>query len=123
MQTELNEYAIELEDSKQPSYRPIYILSSIELETLKIYIIISLQTGVIKMSKSFAGTSILFDKKLDGSRWMCIHHWGLNNLTIKKQYPLSLISGSLDELSRVKKFTQLDLTSTYHQIGIRKRNK
>ena len=36
--TKFNEPAINLEDSKQPLYGPIYCLSPVELETLKTYI-------------------------------------------------------------------------------------
>ena len=42
--TELNEHAIDLEDGKQPSYKPIYSLGQVELETLKTYIKIHLKT-------------------------------------------------------------------------------
>ncbi len=38
---------------------------------------------------------------------------------IKNWYPLPLIGESLDQLGRAKRFTQLDLTSAYHQIKIR----
>ncbi len=34
----MNKYAIKLIEGKQPSYRPIYVLSPIELEILKTYI-------------------------------------------------------------------------------------
>ena len=46
-------------------------------------------------------------------------YWGLNNLTIKNQYPLLLIGESLDRLGRAKRFTQLDLTNAYHRMRIR----
>ena len=42
---------------------------------------------------------------------------------IKNQYLLSLINKSLDWLSHVKRFTQLDLTSAYHQMRIKKDDK
>ena len=45
--TKLNEYAINLEDDKQPLYGPIYSLGPVELETLKIYIKTHLKTGFI----------------------------------------------------------------------------
>lgn len=48
---------------------------------------------------------------------------GLNNLIIKDWYFLLLICESLDWLGRVKKFTQLDFTSVYHQIRIWESNK
>lgn len=43
----MNEYAIELIDGKQSFYEPIYTLSLVELETLKIYIETHLKTGFI----------------------------------------------------------------------------
>ena len=115
----LNEHAINLEDGKQAPYRPIYSLGLVELETLKTYIETHLKTGFIWPSKSPAGALILFDKKPDGSLCLCMDYRGLNNLTIKNQYLLSLIRESLDQLSRARRFTQLDLTSTYHQMKIK----
>ncbi len=76
------------------------------------------KTRFIQPSKSLAGALILFDKKLDNSLCLCIDYQGLNNLTIKNQYPLPLISKSLDRLGWAKQFTQLDLTSVYHRMRI-----
>ncbi len=81
--TGINENAIELVESKQPPYGPIYNLSPVELETLKTYIEIHLTTGFIRPSKSPAGAPILFDKKPDGSLRLCVDYRDLNNLTIK----------------------------------------
>ena len=83
---ELNEYIIDLEDNKQPSYGPIYNLDLVELETLKTYIKTYLKVGFIQPFKSLADTPILFDKKLDGSFCLYINYQGLNNLTIKNWY-------------------------------------
>ncbi len=44
---EINEYAIKLIDGKQQLYGSIYVLSSVKLETLKIYIETHLKTGFI----------------------------------------------------------------------------
>ena len=117
--TELNEHIIDLVDGKQPLYKPIYSLGLVELETLKTYIETHLKTGFIRPSKSLAGASILFDKKLDGSFRMCVDYQGLNNLIIKNRYPLPLIGESFDRLGRAKRFTQFDLTSASHQIRIK----
>ena len=89
--TGMNKHTIKLINGKQPPYGPIYILSWVELETLKIYIETHLKTGFIWPFKSPAGALILFDEKLDGSVCLCINYWGLNNLTIKNQYLLLLI--------------------------------
>ena len=117
--TKFNKYVIDLEDGKQLPYRLIYSLSPVELETLKTYIETYLKTGFIQPFKSSAGASILFDKKPDSSFRLYIDYRDLNNLTIKIRYPLPLIGESLDRLGWAKRFIQLDLTNTYHQMRIK----
>ena len=117
--TKINTHAIDLEEGKQPLYGPIYSLGPVELETLKTYIETNLANGFIRPSKSLAGAPILFDKKPDGSLCLCVDYRGLNNITIKNRYPLLLVGESLDCLGRAKQFTQLDLTSAYHQMRIK----
>ena len=117
-----NEHAIKLENGKQPSYGPIYSLDRVELETLKTYIKTNLANSFIQPSKSPAGTPILFVCKPNGSLQLCVNYQSLNNLTIKNRYPLSLIGESLDRLGRAKRFTQSDLTSTYHRMRIKEGN-
>ena len=103
--TGMNEHAIKLEKDKQLLFGPIYSLSPIELKTLKTYIKTNLANGFIRPSKSPAGAPIFFDQKPDENFCFCVHYWGLNNITIKNQYPLPLISESLDRLGRTKRFT------------------
>ena len=100
----INKHAIELQNGKQRPYWPIYSLGPLELETLKTYIKTHLKTGFIQLSKSLASAPILFDKKPDGSLWLGVNYQGLNKLTIKNQYPLSLIGEALEELSRATQF-------------------
>ena len=121
--TEINTYAIDLEEGKQLLYRPIYNLRPIELETLKTYIKTNLANSFIRPSKSPVGAPILFDKKLDGSLRLCVNYWGLNNITIKNRYSLPLVGEFLDCLGRAKQFTQLDLTSAYYQMRIKEGDK
>ena len=102
--TEINTHTIDLEEGKQPPYRPIYSLGLVELETLKTYIEINLTNGFIHPSKSPAGALILFDKKLDGSLRLCVNYRSLNNITIKNRYPLPLFGESLDRLGYAKQF-------------------
>ncbi len=45
-------------------------------------------------------------------------YYGVNNLTIKNKYLFPLIREALDRLGRAKRFSQLDLTSAYHQMRI-----
>ena len=116
--TGMNEHAIKLEEGKQPPFDPIYSLGPVELETLKTYIKTNLANSFIRPSKSPAGAPILFDRKPDGSLRLCVDYRGLNNITIKNQYPLPLIGESLDRLGRARRFTQLDLTNAYYWMRI-----
>ena len=72
-QTGANQPAIELEEGKQPPYRPIYSLGLVELETLKTYIDTNLSNGFIQALKSPAGALILFVRKPNGSLRLCVN--------------------------------------------------
>ncbi len=94
--TGINDHAIELVDDGQPPYGFIYSLGPVEMETLKAYIENNLANGFIRPSKSPARATILFNKMPDGRLRLYVDYQGLNNLTIKNQYPLPLIKESLD---------------------------
>ena len=72
--TKINDYAIDLKESKQLPYGPIYNLGSVELETFKIYIETNLANSFICLLKSPASAPILFDKKPDGSFCLCVNY-------------------------------------------------
>ncbi len=72
--TGMNKHVIVLIKGKQPPYGPIYILSSVELETLKTYIETHLKMGFIQPFKSPTGAPILFDNKPNGSLHICINY-------------------------------------------------
>ena len=121
--TGINNHPINLLDHKQPSYSPIYSLGLVELEILKTYIKAKLASSFIRPSKFPASALILFVQKDDSSFRLGIDYRGLNNLTIKNCCPLSLIGKSLNCLSHIKHFTQLDLTNRYHRMRIQKSDK
>lgn len=95
-QINLNKYAIKLKSNKKLSYKPIYNLSLVKLETLKVYIKIYLKIGFIWFFKSSASVLILFNKKPDSSFQLCVDYQELNNLTLKNQYLLFFIGKLLD---------------------------
>ena len=121
--TGINKHAIELEDDKQLLYGPIYSLGLVELKTWKTYIENKLANGFIQLLKSSVSAPILFVCKPNSSFPLCIDYRGLNNLTIKKQYPLLLIGKSLDLLGQAKHFIQLNLTNAYHWMRIKESDK
>ena len=95
-QTEVNKHAIKLEKGKQPPYRLIYSLGSVELKAFKTYIKTNLANGFIRPCKSPAGALIFFVQKLDGSLRLYVNYQDLNNLMIKNRYLLPLINKSLN---------------------------
>ena len=76
-----------------------------ELEILKVYIKTNLANDFIKPFKSPTEALIFFDYKSNRSFCLYVDYCGLNNLTIKNQYPLPLISKSLNCLGQAKRFT------------------
>ena len=92
----INEYAIKLGQGKQPLFGSIYSLKLVELKMLKTYIKTNLANDFIFFFKSPIGAPILFVRKPDRSFRLCLNYLGLNNLTIKNQYPLPLIGESVN---------------------------
>ena len=121
--TGINDYAIKLEDGKQPLNGSIYSLGPVEPETLKTYIETNLANYFIRPSMFLAGAPILFVCKPNDSLQLCVNYQGLNNLTIKNPYRLPLIGKSLNWLGWVKRFIYLDLTGVYHWMRIKEHNK
>ena len=78
-----------------------------EFETFKTYIEIikiNLANNFIQPSKPPASALILFVYKPNSNLCLCFHYQGLNNVTIKNWYLLSLIDESLNWLRRAKQF-------------------
>jgi hypothetical protein len=88
-------------------------MSEPELAEIVKYLGENLKSGAIRRSTSPAASPILFVKKKDGTLRLCVDYRGLNRITIKNRYPLSLISQTLDRLKGSSIFTKLDLRSTY----------
>ena len=111
--TKINQHAIKFPKNQQPPYRSIYSLKPVELKTLKTYTKTNLANNFIWLSKLPTATFIYFFQKPDGILCLYVDYWGSNNLMIKNQYLLPLISKSLDQLGQKKRFIQLKLTNVY----------
>ena len=57
---------------------------------------------------------MLLVEKKDKSLRMVVDYRALNEVTIKKKYPLSMINGLFDQLQGAKVFSKIDLRSRYH---------
>ena len=90
-------------------YRPIYPLSSKELEALHTYLAKVTAKGWIHKLELSTSALILFVPKKDKSLYLCVNYCGLNKIIVKNRYTLPLIVEILDWLSGKKLFTKLDL--------------
>jgi hypothetical protein len=96
----------------------IYLLSEFELKTLWEFINKNLKTSFIQPSNSLFGAPVLFIKKKDRDLQLCVDFQWLNAITWKDKYFLPLTSKLLDNPSRAKVFTKIDLKHAYHLIRI-----
>ena len=112
------DHEIELKTDARPVSISPYRLAPVELEELKKQLNELLEKGLIRPSKSPWGAPVLFVKKKDGSKRLCIDYRALNKMTIKNGYPLPRIDDILDRVSGSKYFSSIDLRSAYHQIRV-----
>ncbi|MCO5602137.1 hypothetical protein L7F22_056265 [Adiantum nelumboides] len=104
--------------SELVSKRP-YKMSLLESIELKEQLRQLIGQRFIRPSKSSWGAPVLFQKKKDGTLRLYIDYRGLNQVTVKNNYPLPCIDKLLDRLHGLKVFTKIDLRSGYYQIRIK----
>jgi hypothetical protein len=111
--------AIDLIDSTDPPWSPIYSVSPLQLKALQDYLDEILKTATIRPSKSPAGAPIIFIPKAHrkGLDW-CIDSWGLHQITIWNRYQLPLMIELRDCVQGAQLFTKIDLTTEYNIIRI-----
>ena len=76
--------------------------------------------GKIQRSKSAARALILLVRKVNGEFRLCMDYRGLNKVTLKNRYLISLMSELKECLNRAKIFTKLDLKNGYYLIRMAK---
>ena len=65
-------------------------------------------------AKDLEEIKVLLVEKKNGSLRMVVDYRGLNEVTIKNKYPLSMINDLFDQLQGAKVFSKIDLRSGYH---------
>ena len=113
------EFLIELLLGTGPISKTPYRMPTKDLEEIKKQIKELLDKGYIRPSSSPWGSPVLLVEKKDGSLRMVVDYRGLNEVTIKNKYPLSMINDLFDQLQGAKVFSKIDLRSGYHQLKIR----
>ena len=112
------DHMIELESGTKPPAMGPYRMAPPELEEPRRQLKELLDVGFIQPFKAPYGASVLFQKKHDGSLWMCIDYWALNKVTVNNKYLIPLIADLFDQLGRARYFTKLDLGLGYYQVRI-----
>ena len=77
----------------------------------------------IYVSQSPAASSVLFTKKQEGSLQFCINYKALNIITKKNCYLLPLIHETLNQISKAKWFTKLNVSTAFHKLQITEKQK
>jgi Reverse transcriptase (RNA-dependent DNA polymerase) len=109
---------IALEDGAMPPQPPLYLLSTLELATLREFIDEHLNMGYIQPTRSSHGAPILFIKKKSGELRLCVDFRALNKITKKYRYPLPLIADLLDAPRKARIYTKIDLRHAFHLVRV-----
>jgi len=62
---------------------------------------------------------VFFVCKKDGSKWMIIDYYNLNNQIVKNNYLLPLITDLIDNMESKKIFTKMDLRWGFNNMRIK----
>jgi len=59
---------------------------------------------------------VLFVKKLNESLCLCMNYHDFNEITVKNNYSLSLLSETLNHFTHAKHFIKIDIYNVYYCI-------
>ena len=93
-------------------------MSPKEVEAATAYVSDLLAKGWIQPSTYPWGAPIMFVPKHGGKLRACINYTGLNDLTVRDEFPLPRIDALLDQLSGSTIFSSCDLYQGYHQLKL-----
>ncbi len=82
----------------------------------------NLSKDFIQVSHFQMIVSVLFVKKFEEELCFCVNYQDLNAITVKNQYSLSLISETLNHLSRAKIFIKLNIISAFNRLQIKEKD-
>ncbi len=116
------DHQIELEEvnekeSKVP-WGPLYNMTREELLVLRKTLTELLNKQFIQVSNSSAAAPVLFIQKSEGELQFCVNYCGLNWITWKDRYSLSLIYETLQNIRWAQWYIKLNVIVAFHKIWI-----
>ncbi|KAL0354964.1 UNVERIFIED_CONTAM: RNA-directed DNA polymerase [Sesamum radiatum] len=112
------DHAIELEAGAWLPAQTPYRMCPAELVELRKQLDGLLEAGLIQPSKALYGSSILFQRKHNGSMRMCMDYRASNKVTIKNKYPIPNAIDLFDKMTKTKYYTKINLRSGYWQVRV-----
>ena len=113
------DHAIDLNDDFKASKARVYPFSRNEKEKVQKFVDEHLKKGYIRSSKSPQTSSVFFVGKKDRGKRMVMDYRRLNKQTVKKNYPLPLITDLVDSMDNKRVFTKMDLWWGYNNVRIK----
>ncbi len=114
-----HDHVIHLKENAQFSVFALYNMSRDEILELHRYLNENLSKDFIRVSRFQTIISVLFIKKFEEELCFCVNYRDLNAIIVKNWYSLSLISETLNCLSRAKIFTKLNIISAFNRLWIK----
>ncbi len=110
------DHAIKSTPGSKPIDCKIYLPNTQEQKVLDGFLEENPCTGQIRISKSLMAPPSLFVKKKGGNLRPVQNYRKLNDMTVKKKYPLPLIQELIDKLKQSKYFTKMDIRWGYNNV-------
>ena len=114
------EHSIDLVNDRILKSNSIYNMSQNELAIIRKYLESAQRKKWIRFFIAQCEAFVLFVKKFDGGLRLCVNYRSFNELIVKNNYFLSLLSEILKRFAHAKHFTKIDIRNVYHRIRIRK---
>ncbi len=122
LREEDTDHQIELEgvNEKEPKvpWGSLYNMTREKLLVLRKTLTELLNKQFIQVSNSSAAASVLFVQKSEGELQFCVNYCGLNWITWKDHYLLSLIYKTLWNVRQAQWYIKLNVIVTFHKIWI-----
>jgi len=112
-------FSIELVPGAPSTSKAPYRMNMPKLVELKLQLKEMLYKGYIRPSVSPYGSPLLFVRKKDNTLRLCFDYRQLNKVTFKKRYPFLWIDALIYQLKGASIFSNIDLSSGYHQVCIK----